>query len=263
MEFYSFNSRIPRVLFALSLIGFSIQHFLFGEFITGRAPAYPTNFAGQSFFSFATGGLFFLCAIALVLEKNAWRLLAVCGVVILFWAAGRNILVLVANPEYGGLLTNTFKGLTLGFGAFIIAASFREKGTSSFSNKLVGFMSTSGNYIVGLFLLVAGVQHFIFVDFVNFLVPAWLPFIPFWTYFSGVALIAAGLGLITGIKRQLAALLAGYMVLGWVLLLHLPRVVEYQNQNEWTSVLEALAVGSILLIISDQHSHITDKLPQT
>ena len=254
MALYNFGLRIPRILVATSLAAFGVEHFLFGDFITGRAPAYPAGVPGQLILAYCTGALWLACAIGLVLEKKIQWLLAGCGIIILVWAAGRNILLLIMHPEYGGLLTNTFKGLTLGFGAFIIAATLPSTGQPDFLLKFSRLMAITGPYIVGLFLLIAGIQHFIFADFVNFIVPAWLPFVPFWTYFSGLALIAAGLGIITGIKKYWAAWLSACMILVWVIVLHLPRAFMNQNQNEWIAVFEALAVGGILLLISKDKS---------
>jgi len=248
--FFNFGFKIPRVFYAVALIGFGIQHYMFKEFITGRAPAFPEGVPGKLVFSYVTGGLLVANGLAILWGKNARWPLAISGIMILCWAALRNIFVLILNPEYGGLLTNTFKGLTLGFGAFIVAMTFASSGKSLLFDKSVRQMSLIGNYAAGLFLLIGGIQHFIFADFVNFLVPAWLPFIPFWTYFAGLALIAAGIGIITGIKRNLAAWWAGVMVLIWVLILHLPRAFTNQNQNEWTAVFEALAVSGLLLIMA-------------
>jgi uncharacterized membrane protein YphA (DoxX/SURF4 family) len=75
----------------------------------------------------------------------------------------------------------------------------------------------------------------------------------FWTYFSAVALIAGGLGLITGIKARLAATLSAYMIFIWVLTLHIPLAVNSGGSaNEWTAVFEALATSGILYTISLQ-----------
>jgi uncharacterized membrane protein len=247
---YDFDVKIPRIFYAVALIGLGIQHYLFRDFIMGRAPVFPEGVPGKLVFAYVTGGLLVANGLAILLGKNSRWPLVISGILILSWAALRNIIALVYNLEYGGLLTNTFKGLALGFGAYIVAMTFPTSGKSLLFDKSVRQMSILGNYAMGMFLLIGGIQHFIFADFVNFLVPSWLPFIPFWTYFAGVALIAAGLGIITGIQRNLASWWAGVMVLIWVLILHLPRAFANQNQNEWSAVFEALAVSGLLLIMA-------------
>jgi uncharacterized membrane protein len=252
MAFYNFGLTTPRILLAASLCGLGIEHFLFGDFVTGRAPAYPEAFPGRLVFAYGSGLLLLASAITMLARKKIPELIAFCAVTILIWAAGRNIILLVMRPEYGGLLTNTFKGLTLGFGLFIIANSFIAGPSTGTTKAFIRLMALACPYFVGLFLLVAGIQHFIFADFVNFLVPPWMPFVSFWTYFTGVALVAAGLGIITGFEKYWAARLSGCMVLVWVVVLHLPRAFEHQNQNEWISVFEALAFGAILLTMAEE-----------
>jgi uncharacterized membrane protein len=233
------------------LIAFGVQHILMDDFIAGRAPAWPESFPGQMVWAYGTGLIIIMTGLAVIVDKKARLALLTTGLLILVWAGLRNVYQLILNPEYGGLLTNLFKSLSIGGGAFIVADTFqkREFAADAFIQK----MATVGVYFVGAFLLVGGIQHFIFVDFVKFLIPTWIPGSTFWAYFAGVALIASGLGILTGIKRPLAALLSGIMIFIWVLVLHIPRAIENQNQNEWTAVFEALAVSGILLLISEKN----------
>jgi uncharacterized membrane protein YphA (DoxX/SURF4 family) len=83
-------------------------------------------------------------------------------------------------------------------------------------------------------------------------VPAWIP--PgqrFWTYFTGVALIAGGVGLLLPRTVRAAAFLSGVMVFLWVLLLHIPRAMSEANQaNELAGVFEALAISGVAFLIA-------------
>jgi uncharacterized membrane protein len=131
--------------------------------------------------------------------------------------------------------------------------SHKDHTTQTKVDRSVEKLAPLAQYFTGFFLLASGVQHFLFADFVKFLIPGWVPGGMFWTYFSAVALIAAGLGLITGIKAILAATLSSYMIFVWVIILHLPRALAPEgNANEWTAVFEALAFSGILLTISLQ-----------
>ena len=245
---------VCRAFYTSALIAFGIQHFRTGDFIAGRAPAWPAGIAGQSLFAYLSGAVLVITGLAVFSNKKARLALTISGILILVWAGIRNIYQIALHPEYGALLTNTFKALTLGSGAFVVAHSFTKAG-SAWLDQLINRFALIGKYIIALFLLVGGVQHFLFADFVKYLVPTWIPGALFWTYFAGVALIATGLGLITNIKSYWAALLGGWMVLAWVLVLHLPRVITYQNQNEWTAVFEALAFSGILFLLVNFKRH--------
>jgi uncharacterized membrane protein YphA (DoxX/SURF4 family) len=94
------------------------------------------------------------------------------------------------------------------------------------------------------------VLHFIFAEFVTVLVPSWIPGGAFWTYFSAIALLAGGLGLLLPPTRRLAAALSGGMILVWVVVLHIPRAFSLRDANETTAVFEALAFSGLALIIA-------------
>lgn len=80
--------------------------------------------------------------------------------------------------------------------------------------------------------------------------PRWIPGDVFWSYVAGVGLAAAGVALITGIKRKLAALIAAWMVFIWFVVLHVPRGFgETASFNEWIAIFEALGVSAVLAII--------------
>jgi hypothetical protein len=179
----------------------------------------------------------------------------IAGVWILLWAASRNLFFIVSNLDYGYMLTNTGKSLTLGGGAILVAAVLwpMKENSNSYIGKLLKHAVTMERMFIGFFFFASGVQHFVFGEFVKSLVPTWIPGGLFWTYFAGVALCAAGLGLLTGIKAQLAATLSGWMVFAWLLLLHLPRAIgPTNNLNEWTAVCEATFVSGILFILASR-----------
>jgi uncharacterized membrane protein len=105
--------------------------------------------------------------------------------------------------------------------------------------------------MLGIFLLICGWAHFQYAGFVDGLVPAWIP--PnqrFWTYFSAVALLAGGLGVLLPPTRRLAGLLTGLMIFLWVLLLHIPRSVEMKNASELAGVFEALGLAGVAWLVA-------------
>jgi uncharacterized membrane protein len=105
--------------------------------------------------------------------------------------------------------------------------------------------------LIGAFLFVGGVQHFMYPGFVATLVPSWIPGSLFWTYFAGVALIAAGVGVNLPFTARLAGLLTAAMIFTWVLVLHIPRALATpQEANETTAVFEALAFSAGAFLIA-------------
>ncbi|MBI1768924.1 MAG: hypothetical protein HYR67_11175 [Bacteroidetes bacterium] len=240
---------LGAILVALAFMAFGVEHFVFQVFVTGRPPAWPATLPGEHLISYASGILIFSSGIA-ILTRRGWQFPFFAGLLILLWSGLRNIYELVTRLDYGVILTSTNKSLTIGGCALVMAAMLNSKTERG----LIGKAIEPEKYFVGIFLFTAGIQHFIFAEFVKHLIPAWIPSPIFWTYFAGVALAAGGLGIVTGIKAQLAATLSGLMIFIWLLVLHLPRALEFNNVNEWAAVAEATTVSGILLVIAPRLS---------
>jgi uncharacterized membrane protein len=69
-------------------------------------------------------------------------------------------------------------------------------------------------------------DHFVFPAQIANIVPAWMPWHLLWVYFVGTALLAAGLSLALGRYSKLAALLLGTMLFCFVLVMHIPNLIE-------------------------------------
>jgi len=158
---------------------------------------------------------------------------------------------ILANPRTGYIWTNPLKVLAL-LGGALALASIKVRDEAAENGKLERWSLTIGPWLLGSFLLVGGVQHFIYAPFVDTLVPGWIP--PsqrFWTLFAGVCLIAGGLGLFVPPTRRVAAILSGCMIFLWVVLLHIPRVAtEVDKAFEMAGVLEALALSGVAFLMA-------------
>lgn len=144
-----------------------------------------------------------------------------------------------ASPMTGFLWTNPLKQLALIGGALILMGRDRTR-------------ETVAAVLLAAFLVLAGLQHYVYRGFVDTLVPAWIP--PgqrFWTLFTGVALLAGGIGILVPRTAGLASRLAALMIALWVVLLHIPRAVaEGHLAGESAGVLEALAVSGVALLVA-------------
>jgi uncharacterized membrane protein len=108
-----------------------------------------------------------------------------------------------------------------------------------------------GRFFLAAFLILCGIEHFIFVKFVTTMVPAWIPGGVFWAYFTGVALIAGGAGICVPLTSRLAGGLSGLMIFVWVVLLHIPRAAaNLSNSNETTALFEALAFSGVAFLVA-------------
>lgn len=240
---------IGRTFVALGFIGLGVEHFIFGEFITGRAPPWPESAPGGVVWAYVTGAAIIAAAVAILARWHGRTAALLAASLILVWALLRHIPVLAGEPLLSGAWTMAGKALVFVGGLLAIAATFPETGTprdtpvSRFANSRGEFIVV-GRVCLGLFLVLTGIQHFMFTEFVASLIPAWFPGDAVgWTYFAGVALIAGGIGLFLPPTARMAAFLSGLMVFSWFWIVHIPRT--FVGISDSIAVFEALAVSGI------------------
>lgn len=245
---------IGRIFFAIALLGLGIEHFVFEDFVTGRAPAWPESIPGKLVWAYLTGIAFVGVSIAILTRKKARFAAILAETLIFMWALLRHIPVVAADSFLSGAWTRAGKALTFCGGILAIAATCPKEETS-YNTSLMKFMNLGNEFIImgriclGTFLTISGIQHFMFTDFVASLIPGWFPGgAVFWTWFAGVALIAGGAGLIIPQTARLAALLSGLMVFLWFWIVHIPRM--FFSTSDGIAVFEALAVSGIAFVIA-------------
>jgi uncharacterized membrane protein len=237
-----------RIFFAVALIGLGIEHFVFGDFIIGRAPK-----SGNLVWAYLSGAAVIAAGIMVLVGKKARAAAIFVGALIFVWAFLRHIPVVAADSVFGAAWTPAGKALTLFGGALAVAGTFPkiEAGDSIFHrfvNADRGFVIL-GRICLGIFLVLTGILHFIYTTFVASLIPTWFTGnAVFWTYFAGVTLIAGGIGLFIPQTARLAALLSGLMVFSWFWIIHIPRTLT--SVSDGIAVFEALAVSGIAFTIA-------------
>ncbi len=240
-------ARFGQRCFGLALILFGAAGVVVKDVVIGRAPTWPAGVAGAPIAATIVGLVLAGAGIAVLLNRKPVPWLLAASALVFGWAFLRQLPVALADHALGGAWTNLGKALALSGGALGVAASMawtRGSGGDAVRRRAPA-MNLAGRLALGTFLAQSGIQHFLFVPFVMTLVPTWIPGPMFWTYFAGVALIAGGIGLIVPFTSRLAATLVGGMIFIWLLVLHIPRGVTINNQNEWTAVIEALAMSAI------------------
>lgn len=87
-----------------------------------------------------------------------------------------------------------------------------------------------------------GMEHFVLPRAIMQIIPSWIPAPLFWTYFVGLALLAAGAGLALGRYVPLTARCLGFLFLLIVLLIQLRGVMAHPDQRHpWTILLRDLS----------------------
>jgi hypothetical protein len=161
------------------------------------------------------GGLLFLCTLVLEVPKNA------------------------VNLGSMSLRTGVFEPLALACLAWLAPGP----------GVTPDWLARASRYLLALSLIVFGVDHFLALDPIASLIPAWIPWRVFWVAFFGATFIASGLSIAFHWLLRAGAAGLGTMFAIWVFTLHLPRVLGLYgipgaptNPDEWSSLFIAIGL---------------------
>jgi uncharacterized membrane protein len=241
-----------KAFYGAGIAGLGILHFFYQGFRPVILPIPPESTAHLNAFVYATGAFLLLSGLLIAIKKNVTTIALILALVLfLFFLCGHLPNRLTNMPGVLGVWTDALKLLALCGGALIVANVFPMVTNSSFIKSLYK-ISFLGRYFFGIMLLLFGIDHFLYTDFVKTLVPAWIPGALFWTYFAGVALAGAGLAFILKFKMKTISLVTAIMLLIWLIVLHIPRAVNMdtsKDPNEIVSVLECLAFSGMAFLV--------------
>lgn len=219
-----------RWCFGVALIGSGMVQLASREFVR-LVPKFPAWVPAPGAWPLIVGALLLVIGFALLANRQVDAAANLLVALLAISFAVQRVPEIVANPGAGYVWTNPAKVLALLGGALLLA----RPGPAS---------ATLAAWLLAAFLLLGGVQHFVYAGFVDTLVPAWVP--PdrrFWTLFAGMALVAGGLGVLLPRTRRIAGLWTGVMIFLWVPLVHLARAFELRTAFELAGVFEALALA--------------------
>ena len=81
-------------------------------------------------------------------------------------------------------------------------------------------------------MLVYPVLHFVYTNFVASIIPPWIPWHMFWTYFTAITIMAAGVSIILKKHAQLAATLLGIEIFLFCALIHV-FLIFHESGDPW------------------------------
>jgi uncharacterized membrane protein YphA (DoxX/SURF4 family) len=238
-----------RFMYSAGVIALAIICFISKDFIVGRPPAWPAGFRVNPALAYISGVILIISAIAIILNRKARFAAFLISAFIFFFSVLRHL------PNFMNDWPNAYKAIALLGGSLIVAVSFpvqdEIKNSGFRANERSKVLITTGCIFLAAFFIACGYAHFKFVDFIESFIPAYIPFHVFWAYFCGICLFAGGVGLLIPQTRRLAALLSGYMVLGWFFLLHIPRFIANTNDaSDRMGLCESFTLAGIFFVLA-------------
>jgi len=220
---------LSQKAFAVCIIAFGIQQLFYGNISPNFVPLDYSTSSIYQLLAYPWGIAFTLSGVAYLFDKKTYEVALISGGIFLA------LFVFIYTPYFlffsdkGRVLMQWAPAMqTLSFtgASFIMAASCRNTGQSGKVISLLEKLMPYGGVFFSIMLVVYGLDHFVYIAGVSTMVPSWIPYHYFWTYFTGTALIGAGIAITFNIKLKLVATLLGIMIFLWLLMLHIPRAIQ-------------------------------------
>jgi hypothetical protein len=175
-----------KYMYLAGLAELAIYNFAKGDFAMTRPPALPDWLnAINPVMAYVTGTLLLAAVIAVVFNKFGSSALLTIVAVIFLCATTRHLFKTWKDP------VNGFKTFWLIGGSLLILSTLDRY--KKYALKILYF----NVIILFMFFYHCAVAHLRYGEFVKELIPTFIPFRLFFTYFAAVCLLCAGIGLLT------------------------------------------------------------------
>lgn len=234
-------SRYGKIVFALAMIAIGAVHVVSQNFPTGLEPA-PLDIPARQLLVYVAGLGLMASGLMLFSDKLGKHASALAGVIWLILLGFLDFPAVAANLHSPAPWTRTAETLGILSGVLVIANKYAA---------VPGVFNMVARLFMAIGLGILAVQHYLYLTFIETLVPAWLPGHAFWAWVVLIGFILAAISILVGLKMRIATLALAVLFFTWVLILHLPRAIGAGSiEAEWTSTFVALAWGGAALLLA-------------
>jgi uncharacterized membrane protein len=219
------ESFTSRVLFAIALASVAILILSYGDFVA-MGQSFPAWIPGREVGIYGTAILMLVAAGGLCFARTVLPSLLLFGAYQTVWTL-LCVLPVFSMPRSISSWYGFCEALTPLLSAWI----------------LYGRGARAAQALFGLTCGFYGISHFIYVDYTASMVPAWLPARMGLAYFTGLAHMAAGIGLTLGVLPRLAATLEALMMSLFGLIVWVPSFFmrprpawATPTENQWSEL---------------------------
>ena len=255
------QARVIRVassghaFFAATMVGLGVLGLVQRDF--------PPTWAGVPKSAPGREVLIYLCAvvsvstgIGLVWQRASLVASRVLLVYFLAWLVLFRMSYLFVAPGVEGTWWACGDTAVMAAGAWVLYAWFTAEQAGD-GSRLAFARGDSGvriaRVLYGLGLIPFGIAHFTYLARTVSLVPGWLPWHLGWAYFTGVAFIAAGVAVLTGVFARLAAVLSALEMGLFILLVWVPIVTKTPTPFDWVELVGSWTLTAAAWLVADSY----------
>ena len=111
--------------------------------------------------------------------------------------------------------------------------------------------------LYGLGVVAFGVGHFTFLERTANMVPNWLSGHVAWAYFTGAAMIAAGVAIIARVLPRTAATLVAVELTLFTVIVWVPTLFPHPNTDQWNEFVDSCVLSGVAWIVTEMYGGAT------
>ena len=183
----------------------------------------PSWMPAHLFWAYFVGCSLFAAATSLTLRKFVRLSSTLLGLMFFLFVCMMHIPNALADPKNRFAWAYALRDLSLAGGAWALAGLYSRASSPQQSKWMISF----GRIVIAIAAIFFAVEFFLHPEFapgfpLEKVTPSWVPFPNVWGYFTGVILLAAGIGLALNKKSRVAATSIGALMTVLTLFLYLP-----------------------------------------
>lgn len=225
-----------RIVFAATLIGLGVLGLITGQF----APIWsgvPRTLPGREIVIYLCALVLLGSGLGLLFRGTAVVAARVLLIYLIAWMALVRLPYVVFHPLSSGYWW------AVGESAVLISAAWI----------LYGQHLRFARPLYGLGLIPFGIAHFTFLARTVSMVPGWLPWHPAWAYFTGIALIVAGVAVAVDVYARLAATLSTIELALFTLLVWGPVLVAGPTPSDWSEIIDSWILTIAAWVVAESY----------
>jgi uncharacterized membrane protein YphA (DoxX/SURF4 family) len=234
-------------VYGLGVMAMGLVNLAWGDF--DSAQPVPSAFPDRLTLAYAAAAFLVIAGAAAAWRRTAARaaaaLTAYFGLVVTVLMNG---CVLLAHPAEYGAYSGLAAALAVAVGGLLVYAESAKIDAARSAH-----LGSLARRTCGVCAVLFGGAHFFSMNLTTPLVPRWLPLSPeFWAIATGIAHIAAGVAILTGVQGRLAAILLTVMYAAFTPLVHAPLLLAAPGVYfNWTENALNLALVGVAWVVAD------------